>query len=33
MLNNKHTFKYTYIYICNNTLKFLKNEEIGVIKC
>ena len=31
MLNSKHV--QIYIYLCDNTLKFKKNEEVGVIKC
>ena len=32
MLNSKqHT--QIYIYSCDNTLKFKKNEEVGIIKC
>jgi len=32
ILNNKqHT--QIYIYSCDNTLKFKKNEEVDVIKC
>ena len=30
MLNGK---QHIQIYLCDNTLKFKKNEKVGVIKC
>ena len=32
MINRKQYIQ-KYIYLCDNTCKFRKNEEVGVIKC
>ena len=33
MLNSKQYTPNIYIYSCDNTFKFKKNEEVSIIKC